>query len=109
MQRIFRIFLAGIYVTTTLTVVVSQTDVLTNELERATSPAASQVDSQDDGDSAKVPHFSHAKKIGPDFDFSAVPLIWQTVNSVCFTQRTFGSDYQTFQNPRPARAPPLCS
>ena len=109
MQRLFRIFLAAIYATTTLTVVVSQTDAVRNELERATLPATSELDSQDDSDSAKDPHFSHAKKVGPDFDFSAVPVVWHTISSVCFMQCTFGSDYQIFQNPRPARAPPLCS
>ena len=107
MQRLFRIFLAALYVTGTLTVVVSHTDAARDELARATS-AKSQLDSQD-GDSAGQPHFSHAQKTGSEFAFSPVSLVWFIATSVRFPPRVFGFGYDSYPNPRAARAPPISS
>jgi len=108
MQKLFRIFLAALYVTGTLTVVVSRTDAATDELARATSPAKSQLDSHD-GDSARQPHFSHAQKTGSEFEFSPVSLVWFIVTSVRFAPRVFGFGYDSHRHPRAARAPPVSS
>jgi hypothetical protein len=109
MERFFRISLAAIYVATALVVVINRTVAAGDELGRATAPAASQLDSQADVHWASDPHFSHAKKTGSDFEFSTAPLLRFTVTSAGFVQHAFSSDYDTFQNPRAARAPPLFS
>ena len=108
MQRLFRIFLAALYVTGTLTVVVSRTDAAIDELARATSPAKSQLDSQD-GDSARRPHFSHAQKTGSEFEFSPVSPVWFIVKSVRFVPRVFTFGYDSHRHQRAARAPPVSS
>src|SRR5437870_5411765 len=107
MQRLFRIFLAALYVTGTLTVVVSHTDAARDELARATS-AKSQLDSQD-GDWAGQPHFSHAQKTGSEFAFSSVSRLVFIVRSVPFPPLVFGFGYHSHPTPRAARAPPLSS
>jgi hypothetical protein len=108
MQRFFRICLAVIYFATTLAVVINRTETACDELGRPTSPAQSrEMNSQADVHWAGGPHFSHAKKTGPDFEFSPAPLLRFTITSARFVQRTLNSSYDTFQIPRPARAPPL--
>src|SRR5438445_13095166 len=98
MQRLFRIFLAALYVTGTLTVVVSHTDAARDELARATS-AKSQLDFQD-GVSAGQPHFSHAQKTGSVFVLSPVSLVWFIPTSVRFGLRVFGFVCAIYPSPR---------
>ena len=108
MQRFFLTFLAAIYFATTLAVVINRTETACDELGKATSTAPSlELSSHANVHWASDPHFSHAKKTDPDFEFSPVPLLRFTVGSVRFVQYSFNSSYDTFQIPRPARAPPL--
>jgi hypothetical protein len=64
MRQLLRVLLAIIYVTTTFTVLVGQTEAAGEQLGNARS-SASPIQPQTDAHWATDPHFSHAKKRAP--------------------------------------------
>jgi hypothetical protein len=106
MRQLLRVLLAIIYVTTTFTVLVGQTEAAGEQLGNARS-SASPIQPQTDAHWATDPHFSHAKKTGSDADLSTPPSLPFAITCSQFFQDALSSEPHTIQHPRQSRAPPF--
>ena len=106
MRKFLRLLLALVYNLTTVIVLIEQTEAAGEKLGTVRS-SASPMQPHGDTHWASDPHFSHAKQTGSDIVFRSPVRLYFTITSARAFLYLKSSVSQTFEHPRPSRAPPI--